>query len=161
MTKPVDFMELWQSMSGIDLIKAIAAGRAPRAPHAEFIGLTMAGAGSGRVELRWSPTPEVTNPQGNVHGGYVAMVLDDACCLAAVTLLDPFLPMLTLSLNTDYLRRVRPAESYTVTGTVVHSGRQRTVSRAVLADAAGVPIAQATGSVTPNRAFRPPAEPAE
>lgn len=153
MTKPVEFMGRWQSLSGIELIHEIAAGRMPRAPHAEFVGLTMVGASAGRAELTWTPTPSVTNPQGNVHGGYVAMVLDDACCLSAVTLSDRFVPMLTLSLNIDYLRRVRPGESYAVTGDVVHAGKRRTVTRATIADADGKPIAQATGAVTPNLAF--------
>lgn len=157
MTKPAEFIELWQSRSGIDVIKGIASGELPSAPHAARVGLTMVEAVAGRIELTWRPTAEVANPQGNIHGGYVAMVLDDACCMSAVTLQDSFVPMLTLSLNIDYLRVVRPGESYAVTGTVVHAGKRRTVTRATIADTEGSAIAQATGSVTPNLAFAPAA----
>lgn len=153
MTKPAELLELWRSMSGIELVRALADGRVPLAPHAEFVGYTVARAGSGQVELAWRPAAAVVNPQGNVHGGYVAMVLDDACCMCSATLNDPFVPMLTLSLHIDYLRQIRPDQTYTVTGSVVHPGKRRVVARASIADPDGHLVAQASGSVTPNRAF--------
>jgi uncharacterized protein (TIGR00369 family) len=152
-TTSADPLESWLKLPGIELIKAMAAGTVPLAQHNEHIGLRPADAGSGQATLDWSPTPEVTNPQGNVHGGYVAMVLDDACCLAGATLTDPFLPMLTMSLQIDYLRPVRPATTYTVIGEIAHRGKARMVANAVIRDPAGALIAQATGSVTPNRAY--------
>jgi uncharacterized protein (TIGR00369 family) len=152
-TTSADPLESWLRLSGIELIRALASGTVPPAPHNEYVGLCPADAGPGRVELTWTPTPAVTNPQGNVHGGYVAMVLDDACCMAGATLTDPFLPMLTLSLHIDYLRPVRPDTTYTVTGDIAHPGKRRMVANAAIQDPTGGLIAQATGSVTPNRAY--------
>jgi uncharacterized protein (TIGR00369 family) len=151
--EPVELLELWRSMSGLELIRAIADGRVPPAPHAKLAGFTVAEAGSGQVELAWRPGAAVTNPQGNVHGGFIAMALDDACCLASATLNDPFVPMLTLSLHIDYLRPVKADRSYAVTGSVLHPGKRRVVARATVADADGRLIAQASGAVTPNQAF--------
>jgi acyl-coenzyme A thioesterase PaaI-like protein len=63
------------------------------------------------------------------------------------------MPMLTLSLNIDYLRGVQAGEPYTVTGTCVHPGRTRLVSNAVITDATGRPVAQASAAVVANQAF--------
>lgn len=153
MAEPAELIDRWRGMSGIELIKALADGRLPRARHAEFVGIHMVDAASGRVELGWQPSPDLVNAQGTVHGGYIAMVLDDACCLAGGTLNDPFVPMVTLSLHVDYLRPVRPGQRYVVTGTVTHAGRRRVVSTATMTDDQGRAVAQASANVSPNRSF--------
>lgn len=128
-------------------------GDVPRWPQDELIGLGVAAAKPGVVELRWDPTPEACNPAGVAHGGYIAMALDNAVCMAASTLGDRFVPQLTLSLNIDYLRAVLPGTPYTVRGEVVHPGKSRTVVNGQIADPSGHVAAQAHAAVTANRAF--------
>lgn len=152
-------MESWLEYSGIELVKAFASGEVPPPPQEALVGLRMLDASHGRVDAVWEPTRTVINLAETVHGGYVAMVLDDVCCMAGVTLAERFLPMLTLSLNIDYLRPVRYGTAYTVAGTVAHPGRRRIVANAVISDPDGRPVAQATGSVIPNESFRRAPEP--
>lgn len=145
---------LWNTLSGAEFIRAMRDRRLPEiSAISEYIGQSVADADPGRVEIAWSPGEKLCNPGGIVHGGYIAMILDNAVCLAASSTMDRFTPMLTLNLNVDYLRAVRADETYTVTGTCVHPGGTRMVSNAVLADAGGRPLAQASASVIPNKAF--------
>ncbi|MFI6520127.1 PaaI family thioesterase [Spirillospora sp. NPDC050679] len=146
--------DLWNTLSGAELIQAIGDGRFPEMSDvAVHIGQRIAGAEPGRVEIAWTPAEKLCNPGGTVHGGYIATILDNAVCLAAASTGELFTPMLTLNLNIDYLRAVFAGRDYTVTGTCVHPGRTRMFSTAVIADAEGRPVAQASASVVPNRAF--------
>ena len=146
--------DLWNTLSGAELIQAMADGRFPQISDVnDYIGQDIASAEPGRVSIRWTPGERLCNPGGTVHGGYIAMILDNAVCLAASSTCEHFMPMLTLNLNVDYLRGVRAGETYTVTGTCVHPGGTRMVSNAVVADGHGRPVAQASASVIPNKAF--------
>ncbi|MFS2292636.1 MAG: PaaI family thioesterase [Actinomadura sp.] len=146
--------ELWSTLSGVEFIRAMRDKRLPPVSEvADYIGQVITDADPGRVEISWTPAEKLCNPGGTVHGGYIAMILDNAVCLAASSTCDRFLPMLTLNLNVEYLRAVRVGERYTVTGTCVHPGSTRMVSNAVLADAQGRPAAQASASVVGNKAY--------
>ncbi|TDD37708.1 PaaI family thioesterase [Actinomadura sp. KC06] len=119
----------------------------------QHIGQVITSAEPGRIVISWTPSEQLCNPGGTVHGGYIAMILDNAVCLAATSTCEHFMPMLTLNLNVDYLRAVRTGETFTVTGTCVHAGGTRMVSNAAIADARGRTLAQASASVIPNKAF--------
>lgn len=153
-----DPLRRWLDYSGVELAKAFASGDLERSPQQRQVGLRPVDAETGKIELVWDVTPLVVTAQGYVHGGYVAMVLDDACCMAGATLDSRFVPMLTLSLYIDYCRPVRSGNSYAVTGEVAYSGNSRRVAKATIVDADGKVFAQATGSVIPNPAFVRPAD---
>jgi uncharacterized protein (TIGR00369 family) len=145
---------LWNTTSGAEFIRAMIGHRLPDfSDISDFIGQQVTDVESGRVEIAWTPGKKLCNPGGSVHGGYIAMILDNAVCLAASSTGERFVPMLTLNLNVDYLRGVRPEQTYTVTGTCLHPGSTRMVSNALVTDADDRPVAQATASVIPNRAF--------
>ncbi|MFC4906093.1 PaaI family thioesterase [Actinomadura gamaensis] len=145
---------MWDELTGAELIQAIADGRFPPVSTVDgHIGQDIRSAEPGRIELAWTPGEHLCNPGGTVHGGYVAMILDNAVCLAGASTCEHFMPMLTLNLNVDYLRPVLAGGTYTVTGTCVHPGRARIVSNAAITDENGRVLAQASASVLPNRAF--------
>jgi uncharacterized protein (TIGR00369 family) len=146
--------DLWNTLSGAELLQAMGDGRFPEISSVNaHIGQRIHRAVPGRVEIDWTPGERLTNPGGTVHGGYIAMICDNAVCLAGSSTCEHFMPMLTLNLNVDYLRAVMPGETYRVVGTCLHPGRTRMVSNALVTDAQGRPVAQATASVVPNRAF--------
>ncbi|WP_236009903.1 PaaI family thioesterase [Actinomadura physcomitrii] len=145
---------MWDTLTGAELIQAMADGAFPQISDInDYIGQVITAAEPGRVDIAWTPAEKLCNPGGTVHGGYIAMILDNAVCLAGSSTCEHFMPMLTLNLNIDYLRGVRAGETYTVTGTCVHPGRTRMVANAVISDAQGRPLAQASASVLPNKAF--------
>lgn len=143
----------WETMSAVEAIEAMRDGLVPRWPQDELIGLWTTAARPGMVELRWEPTPQACNPEGVAHGGYIAMALDNACCLAAASLGERLVPQLTLSLNIDYLRAIAPGDGYAVRAEVVHPGKRRLVVNGSITDPGGRTAAQAHAAVAPNRAF--------
>jgi uncharacterized protein (TIGR00369 family) len=146
---------VWARLSGAELLQQVADGHLPVPPHAAQIGLSIARVQPGRVELDWEPTSAVRNLAGDVHGGYLAMVLDDAAGLACASLGERFRPMLTLSLHIDFLRPVRSGVRYTATGVVIHPGRSRLVAEADITGPEGQRLARGSGSFSPNLAFDP------
>jgi uncharacterized protein (TIGR00369 family) len=150
---PESFAELWERSTGVEFLLAIAQGRAPRPPHTIDVGLTIETVTPGRIELSWLPPSRLTNPAGIVHGGYVAIALDDASGLSCASLGGRFRPMLTLGLSVDFVRPVRPETRYRALGEVVHAGNTRMIADARVIDPEGNLIARASGTFTPNRAF--------
>ncbi|MBP2471754.1 uncharacterized protein (TIGR00369 family) [Crossiella equi] len=157
----VEFGALWAQSTGEQMLVAMADGRAPMPSHAAPIGLTLREVVRGRVSLRWRPAETCCNSSGVVHGGYLAMVLDDAGAMACATLLDRFRPMLTMSLHIDYLRPVLAGVEYVATGVVVHPGQRRMLADAEITDAQGRRVARASGSFTPNLAYHGNGQPTD
>jgi len=151
--------EIWANSTGAEFLQAIARGEVPSAPHAADVGLAVRTASPGHVELSWLPVPRLMNPAGIVHGGYIAMVLDDAAGLSCVSLGDRFRPMLTLDLRIDFLRQVSAGTAYRAFGEVVHAGKARTLADARIVGPDGKLIARASGAFLPNMAFDPTRDP--
>ncbi|MFC9998158.1 PaaI family thioesterase [Nocardia sp. NPDC127526] len=148
-------LDLMRTLSGAEFINLFGKGKFPQFSTVDdHLGQTVVTAEPGRVELAWTPTEKLCNPGGMIHGGYVAMILDNAVCFASASTLDRFIPQLTLNLNIDYLRPVAPGQTYTVIGTNAHGGRTRLVSNATIVDSRGKLLAQAGGSTLPNPAFK-------
>jgi len=147
-------LDLWNTASGAELINAMGDGRFPMLIDIpDGIGQAVVSAEPGRVELTWTPTEKHCTPSGAVHGGFIAMVLDNAVTLAGCSLGDLFNPVVTLNLSVEYLRPVMANETYVVVGSCVHSGKTRMVSTATLTAAGGKLAAQATASSALNQAF--------
>ena len=64
------------SMTGLEYMKAIAAGELPAAPIARLIGMTMEEIDEGVAVFSIEPAEFLYNPIGSVHGGVAATMLD-------------------------------------------------------------------------------------
>jgi len=146
---------LWQETDAAGFLRAVSDGRVPRSPHQEHAGLRIGAVEPGHVELEWRPEPHICNRAGIVHGGYLAIVLDDAAGLAGASLGERFVPMLTMDLRIEYIRPALPHQAYRAIGTVVHAGKTRVIADGRVEDGDGRMLARASGSFTPNRAFLP------
>ncbi|NGO66846.1 PaaI family thioesterase [Streptomyces boncukensis] len=147
-------LALWDELTGAQMLQAVADGRVPHGAHHTLLGLRVTGARPGRVEETWQPPAALSNLAGSgVHAGYIAMVLDDACCAAGSSQGEHAYPMITLSLDIDFLRPVRPGGDYTVHSDLVHPGRRRMVANARVLDADGAPVTQARAGVVPDLDF--------
>ncbi|WP_063829523.1 PaaI family thioesterase [Streptomyces violens] len=144
----------WHELTGAQMLQALADGEVPHGAHHALLGLRVTGARRGGVDETWRPPRELANFAGSgVHAGYLAMVLDDACCAAGMSHGDRAHPMITLNLDIDFLRAVRPGDTYSVHAELVHAGRRRMVANARIVDAGGRPAAQARASVIPDADF--------
>lgn len=148
-----------ESLSGAELLAELARLGLPWSPHFEHVGLRITAAEPGRVDLAWSPTRHTLNVQGGVAGGYISMVLDDSACMAGVSVVERFRPMLTLNLNIDFLRGADAGIDYAVRAELLHPGRRRMVAQATILDPAGKRVAHCTSSLIPNDSYDPATDP--
>ncbi|GGL65761.1 hypothetical protein GCM10010129_06600 [Streptomyces fumigatiscleroticus] len=147
-------LALWHELTGAQMLQAVVDGRVPHGAHHALLGLRLTGAGPGRVQQTWRPPEALANFAGSgVHAGYIAMVLDDACCAAGSSHGERSYPMITLNLDLDFLRAVRPGREYTVSSELVHPGRRRMVANARVTDTDGAVVAQARAGVIPDLDF--------
>jgi uncharacterized protein (TIGR00369 family) len=96
----------------------IRAGELPPPPIAATLGLVFKhiDAEAGTIEVEFTARPEFNNPAGNVQGGILAAMLDDAMgtALAATLAKGEFAP--TLNLNASFHRGAKA-------GTISGKGR--------------------------------------
>lgn len=93
----------------------IVDGKVPPPPIAQTLGLVFrhVDAGTGTIEVEFTAKPEFTNPAGNVQGGMLGAMLDDAMgtALAATLAKGEFAPTLNLSIAFE-----RPAKPGSIQG---------------------------------------------
>jgi uncharacterized protein (TIGR00369 family) len=76
----------------------------------------------GRSEATWTPTPDMGNPVGNVHGGVIATVIDELTGAAVISAIDAESTP-TVSLQVEYLHAIPIGGTYRAFGEVVRVGR--------------------------------------
>jgi uncharacterized protein (TIGR00369 family) len=149
-----DVAALWASTDGAGFLRAWATGDVPQGRHAEHTGNRVIEVpGPGSVVMEWTPGPQLANLTGGVHGGYIALVCDEAAGLAAASTGERWTPMITLDLDITYLRPALTGAVHRVEGSVLHGGRQRLVSEARIHTPEGKLAATARGSFVPNTRF--------
>ena len=97
----------------------------------------------GHAEMSWSPTPDMANPFGSVHGGIIATVIDESCGAALMPLIEtPSAP--TVSLNVEYLHAVQVGGTYTVHSEIVRKGRAMAIADSRIHNAEGTILVRGT-----------------
>jgi uncharacterized protein (TIGR00369 family) len=76
-------LEQIRSLSGLEFLGAIAAGRLPAPPIGALLNFRLVEVGHGLAVFEGEPRGEFYNPIGSVHGGW-AMTLLDSCAACAV-----------------------------------------------------------------------------
>lgn len=126
---------------GPDELRArIAASGYHRAHGAELVEVD-----PGRVVMRVRLGDPHLNPQGLVHGGVIAGLVDSVCGIALRTVKDRGVGHVTIGLQVNYLKASGPGELYG-TGRVVRNGRRTGFSEAEVRDPDGNLVAK--GSAT-------------
>jgi uncharacterized protein (TIGR00369 family) len=119
--------------------QAVALGFSMQAPL-ELFGARLTEIAPGSVTISFDPTEELTTKgTGVVVGGVIATIADVAAGLSLVTLLDPPGPIMTLQMNSHFLRPAKGGPIRAV-GRVEKIGRgQATVAADVFCDASQGP----------------------
>ena len=148
------YVRAWTENDAVGFVRSWTTGAIDQGPHTAHTGNVVAEVpGPGELVMHWTPTPALANLSGNVHGGYIALVCDEAAGVAAATTGEKFVPMLTLDLDITYLRPAVAGQLHRVEGSVVHAGRTRTVAEARILTPGGKLAATARGSFVQNTAF--------
>jgi uncharacterized protein (TIGR00369 family) len=133
------------SMSGLELLQGMIAGRFPGPPIMQLIGFRLAEVASGRAVFEGVPEFKHYNPLGSVHGGYVATLLDSCMACAVHSTLPKGTGYTTLEFKISFVRALT-ADTGRVRaeGKTISSGRRIATAEGRLVDARGRLLAHAT-----------------
>ena len=109
--------------SGLDFLRAIAAGELPRAPIQDLLGFDLIEVDEGRVVFAAVPGERHYNPIGSVHGGVSATLLDSAMGAAVHSTLPQGGAYATLEVKFNLVRPITAETGRVLAeGKVVHRG---------------------------------------
>jgi len=140
--------DVWDRLSGLEVMRARVAGELPGAPIGQLTGLRVT-AVSEREATFALPASEwlCAPPPGRVQGGAIALLAEAALSAAIQTTLPARTALAPIDLKVNYLRPLSSdGREATARGTVMHAGRRIAVAHAGVHDADGKQIALATGS---------------
>ena len=111
-TDPLVGAALARDLSGLEYLRAIADGRAPAAPIASLLGMSIVSVEKGQVIFGLDVGEHLYNPIGSVHGGVFCTLLDSAMGCAVHSSLDRGQAYTTLELKVNLVKAltVRHAE---------------------------------------------------
>ncbi len=138
-------LEVMASMSGLDFVRAMFAGKLPPPPIMQTIEPFDQTAEPGVVAFHSIPGFRHYNPIGSVHGGYAAILLDSAMGLAVHSALPAGTGYTTLEFKISFIKGMTedtgPVRSE---GRTLSVGRRAATAEARISDAKGRLLAHAT-----------------
>src|SRR5712692_355953 len=138
---------LWDCHDGLDILRLLLAGDAPRPPISYLTGLRLTAAEPGSATFLLPASGWLGSPTGNLEGGFIAMLADAALQSAIQTTAPAGCAIASLDLKVNFLRPA-PTDGRDLVGvgTVVHRGRSLVIANAEVVNAEGRRVALATGS---------------
>ena len=128
--------------------RKVAIDTFDRQPAMKTLGISIARLEPGEVDLSMKYSPGFTQQNGFVHAGIITAGLDNACGIAAFTLMPDGSDLLTVEFKTNLLAPAR-GERFVFRATVVKPGRTLTVCEGrAYAEHDGVEVLIATMSGT-------------
>jgi uncharacterized protein (TIGR00369 family) len=97
----------------------------------------------GQAEMSWTPTADMANPFGSVHGGIIATVIDEVTGAVGDSMTD-IRAAPTVSLSVEYLYAIAVGGTYAATGEVVRKGRAMAIVDGRILDQEGKILARGT-----------------
>jgi uncharacterized protein (TIGR00369 family) len=120
-------------LSGLDFLRAMMRGEIPYPPLGVLLGFEIDAIEPGHVVFALQPGEHHYNPNGVVHGGVAATLLDTVAGCAVTSLLPYGATCATLELKVNYIRSLTAASPrLRAVGSVLHLGRRSAVSEARL-----------------------------
>jgi uncharacterized protein (TIGR00369 family) len=104
---------------------------------------------AGRVRMKFQPVKECCNPMGNVQGGFVVAMLDDAAAFAAIVKSGERIGIPTIELKASFFAPAKAGVPLFAEGRCIKLGRRIAFMEADLFDEAGTLLARLTTSAVP------------
>jgi len=95
-----------REMSGLEFVRGLVTGSLPLNTMAKTLGYDIVEAEEGRVVIAAMASADHMNPNGTIHGGVAATLLDSCMGLAVRTLLPREVGSTTLEFKISFLRPV-------------------------------------------------------
>jgi len=94
-----------------------------RSPAGNWLQLTLDKIERGTAEISLTVRPEMCNPYGNIHGGMMSLVIDEAIGWAVVSL-NTDNNYTSLNLNVDFLYAIKQGERLKAQSKVIREGKK-------------------------------------
>jgi uncharacterized protein (TIGR00369 family) len=135
----------FQSLPGIERMRALMDGRAPRAPMQHLTGVRPVQVGHGSCTTVMPASPWFQTQAGFFVNGVTALAADYALGGAILSALPPWTVPVTSDINFTFLRPVRvDADKLIAHGQLIDAGRTQATSEGRIEDANGRLLAHAT-----------------
>lgn len=135
-------------LSGLDALRAMIDGRLPAPTMARAMGFALAEVEPGRALFLATPSADVLNPLGGVHGGWALTLIDSAAGCAVHATLPAGVGYATLETKANFTHAITPdTGEVRCEGTVLSSGRRAAVAQARLTDGRGRLLAFGTSTL--------------
>lgn len=146
--EPAPFpIELTRTLTGLEQLEALRDERIGMAPMLALMNMRLLEVSKGRVVFSAVPEQRHYNPQGTVHGGFTATVLDSAMGCAVLTLLGPDTGHTTLEFKINLVRAIfEESGQLRAEAWVVHGGKRVSTAEGRLFTSDGKVVAH--GSTT-------------
>jgi uncharacterized protein (TIGR00369 family) len=120
-------------------------------PTADLLGqeLLAVDSAAGIVRMKFQPRAECCNPMGNVQGGIVVAMLDDAAAMAAIVKSGERIAIPTIELKASFFAPARSGVPLFAQGRCIKLGKRIAFMEADLTDEAGTLLARLTTSAVP------------
>lgn len=133
------------ALNGLEFVQGLVNGALPHNSMARTLGYDIVEASLGRVVVTATPTVELLNPAGTVHGGFSATLLDTCMGLAVLTTVDKSFASTTLEFKISFVRPITPETGVLrAEGVVVSGGRRIGTAEGRVTDGTGRLLAHAT-----------------
>jgi uncharacterized protein (TIGR00369 family) len=114
-----------REMTGLDFVRGLVSGALPLNTMARTLAYDIVEAEQGRVVIMAMPGADHLNPNGTVHGGVAATLLDSCMGLAVRTMLPKGVGSTTLEFKISFLRPIAPDSGpLRAEGKVLMAGRR-------------------------------------
>jgi uncharacterized protein (TIGR00369 family) len=123
-------------LTGLEAMRAMAEGRLPMPTMARLMGMRVGSVAEGEVTFLCSPSGEVLNPMGTVHGGWAMTLLDSAMGCACHGTLAAGESYTSVDTSVRFVRAIRASDGghgegtgegenlFRATGRVISRGRR-------------------------------------
>ena len=140
--------EIWDRMSGLEVMHALMKGELPAPPVVNLCGILPVEAEEGRIKWTMPASEWLCAPvKGRLYGGATAFLAGTAIDGAVQTTALAGTAFAPVDLKVYFLRPAAPdGRDLTAEGTVAHRGRSVAIGTSKVFDADGKMVALATGS---------------
>jgi uncharacterized protein (TIGR00369 family) len=133
------------AMTGLEVLEAIRDGRIPHPSMAHTLGFRLTDVSDGRAVITGETGPDYCNPNGTIHGGWSAAVLDSAMGSAVHSTLPAGADFTIVEFKIDFVRTVTMSTGKVeAEGTIVQVGKQIGRADGIMRDADGRILAKGT-----------------
>jgi uncharacterized protein (TIGR00369 family) len=135
-------------MSGIEMLRALIAGRLPMPTIGRTMGFRLVAVEPGRAVFEAQPGEHLLNPLGSIHGGVALTLIDSAAGCAVHTELEAGFGYTTVETKVNFTRPIDPQGGpIRCEGEVLSRGRQIATAQARLLSAEGKLLAHGTSTL--------------